>query len=420
MLFKYLMEAGLNINGKTYPKFGNALICAGGAGCFDENTLVKTNDGYKLIKDIKTGDLVETLNENTNVSEFKEVEELKAFESTKPMIKLTFDNGEEVICTEDHEFLVDGKWVMAKDLKIKKEYIKNYSKTVYDLKIKDNHNYKITESDLIVHNSGKGFVLNNVCLFQGRTFDVDNIKKNLIKMKDTTIIYKKYLEWRKQNPSAPETINDLKLEEPEHVSLLHKFSSEMGYGDAVIKTFITNASLLPADRKPNVIFDCTLKSFSDLTDFKKMLDLGGYDPKNIHLVWVLNKFEVALKQNDERERKVSINVMFKTHEGVSENLSNILKDLNSIRNIVDGDIWIVPNQTKVDNDAVVSLRKTFSGKEVKSVRYVKEYSAYQVKKSGKAPKSYDEICSDVIDNLHKSKIIDKIKDYVPVSTKDNW
>jgi malonyl CoA-acyl carrier protein transacylase len=151
-----------------------------------------------------------------------------------------------------------------------------------------------------------------------------------------------------------------------------------------------------------------------------MLDLGGYDPKNIHLVWVLNKFEVALKQNDERERKVSINVMFKTHEGVSENLSNILKDLNSIRNIVDGDIWIVPNQTKVDNDAVVSLRKTFSGKEVKSVRYVKEYSAYQVKKSGKAPKSYDEICSDVIDNLHKSKIIDKIKDYVPVSTKDNW
>lgn len=111
-----LNEAGLSINGKAYPKFNNVIIAAGGAGCFDENTLVKTNDGYKLIKDIKTGDLVETLNENTNVSEFKEVEVLKAFESTKPMIKLTFDNGEEVICTEDHEFLVDGKWVMAKDL----------------------------------------------------------------------------------------------------------------------------------------------------------------------------------------------------------------------------------------------------------------------------------------------------------------
>lgn len=44
---------------------------------------------------------------------------------------------------------------------IKKEKI-NFNKKVYDLKIKDNHNYFITKKNILVHNSGKTYVLSKV------------------------------------------------------------------------------------------------------------------------------------------------------------------------------------------------------------------------------------------------------------------
>jgi hypothetical protein len=40
-------------------------------------------------------------------------------------------------------------------LNVKKSVVD--SRVVYDLSIEDNHNYFITKSDILVHNSGKGF-----------------------------------------------------------------------------------------------------------------------------------------------------------------------------------------------------------------------------------------------------------------------
>jgi len=34
------------------------------------------------------------------------------------MLELKFDNGVEIHCTENHEFYIDGKWVMAKDIEL--------------------------------------------------------------------------------------------------------------------------------------------------------------------------------------------------------------------------------------------------------------------------------------------------------------
>ena len=115
---EFLEERALNIGDKSvsYPKFGNILILAGGAGCFAGDTLVKTDKGYKEINKINIGDIVETLNETTMEHEWQPVTNIHIFEPTKRMIKLTLDTGETIVCTEDHKFFVDGQWVEAKDL----------------------------------------------------------------------------------------------------------------------------------------------------------------------------------------------------------------------------------------------------------------------------------------------------------------
>jgi phage gp45-like len=112
-----LEEKLITFGGHAYPRFGHIIILAGGAGCFDSETLVKTTEGYKRIKNVEKGDSVYTLNEETKNIEIKEVECRFEFdEHPENILELKFDNGETVICTENHEFYVDGVWVKAKDL----------------------------------------------------------------------------------------------------------------------------------------------------------------------------------------------------------------------------------------------------------------------------------------------------------------
>ena len=110
-----LQEKLLLINNGA--RYGQIVILAGGAGCFDGDTLVKTESGYEKISEIKEGTLVWTLNEETKIKELKPVTELNTFEDhTEDILELEFDNGEKVICTENHEFYIDNEWIKAKDI----------------------------------------------------------------------------------------------------------------------------------------------------------------------------------------------------------------------------------------------------------------------------------------------------------------
>ena len=100
-------------------KYGQVVYTAGGAGCFSGDTLVKTETGYKPIKDIQLNEMVYTRNEETGEEELKRVKDLIEYsvdDQTDDLLELTFENGERVICTENHLFFVDGEWVKAKDL----------------------------------------------------------------------------------------------------------------------------------------------------------------------------------------------------------------------------------------------------------------------------------------------------------------
>ena len=82
--------------------------------CFSGETMVQTYSGNKKIKDITTDDLVYSYNEFTNRIELKKVLASKKTKSNAVVVKVTFDNNQEIICTPDHPF---GVRVVNKDAK---------------------------------------------------------------------------------------------------------------------------------------------------------------------------------------------------------------------------------------------------------------------------------------------------------------
>lgn len=119
---QFIVESAEQLNEKLIminqgKKYGQIVFLAGGAGCFDGETLVHTESGHKPIKDIQAGERVWTFSEETGEKELCEVEDLKIFDDhPEELLELTFENGETVVCTANHEFWVDGQWVKAADL----------------------------------------------------------------------------------------------------------------------------------------------------------------------------------------------------------------------------------------------------------------------------------------------------------------
>lgn len=90
-------------------------------GCLDENELVLMSDNsYKKIGDIKIGDYVKTLDGNKEI--------LQTYIFNKKRYKIEFEDGTEIICSEDHRNYIgnnlnkdwnnDASWFFIKDAKI--------------------------------------------------------------------------------------------------------------------------------------------------------------------------------------------------------------------------------------------------------------------------------------------------------------
>lgn len=129
--------------------------------CFVGETLINTKNGYKKIKNIKSGDFVYTFNEKECFFEYKPVEKRLKKPLNENLIRIN-----NIICTENHLFFTKNNWKKAKDLTISdfllNEYFnfvkiksitnvkKNNEDSVYDLTVADNHNY--FANGFLVHN----------------------------------------------------------------------------------------------------------------------------------------------------------------------------------------------------------------------------------------------------------------------------
>ena len=142
-------------------------ICSTQTSCFVAGTKVLTENGYKVIEEIKPGEFVYAMNLDTNEYELKEV--LQKFDSLTSEI-YEIEVADHVIkTTARHPFyVVDKGWIRAKNLKVgdklsSKENIDTTIKKiniipqkertpVYNMEVEGHHNYLITEDGFVVHN----------------------------------------------------------------------------------------------------------------------------------------------------------------------------------------------------------------------------------------------------------------------------
>lgn len=156
--------------------------------------------------------------------------------------------------------------------------------------------------------SGKGFAISNfVDSSSFKVRDVDEWKKAFMKLDD---LKKKYPD-----------IRNLNLKNPDDVYKLHMFVKKLGIKD---KTLLLMLSQAEVGRLPNILFDVTLKDMDDITEVMPFLLKAGYQPKNIHLTWVLTSYHLAVVRNRDRERVVPDDIMLNTHKGAAKTVHSIL------------------------------------------------------------------------------------------------
>lgn len=137
-----------------------------GMACFTGETLVYTDKGYKSIQNIELGDKIYSFNSEQLEYEFKEVDKL-VNHMTDEIYEITLNNNEIIRTTWCHPFKVLSKEkTLVKDLEIGDQLITkddkvyyitkierlNKQEVVYEIRVKDNHNYFITNSSIFVYN----------------------------------------------------------------------------------------------------------------------------------------------------------------------------------------------------------------------------------------------------------------------------
>ena len=140
--------------------------------CFKAGTLIACLDHagketLKPIEEIEVGDKVLAYDEETGEQGYKEV--VRLFRNETQEWHHVFVNGEEIVCTAEHPFYVDGKgFVPARELKerdnlllsdgskveidsLRIEYV-DIPETTYNFEVKDFHTYYVSHSNVLVHN----------------------------------------------------------------------------------------------------------------------------------------------------------------------------------------------------------------------------------------------------------------------------
>jgi len=265
--------------------------------------------------------------------------------------------------------------------------------------------------------SGKGFIKDTLVGMEGFTFDVDALKTLAAK---TPMIVKKVKDELGVDLTA--LAGDLK--NPDNVGKLHGIIGDyLGLDDK--KTQALYGSILTAapDRKPNIIFDVTLKDLQKLEKITRQVKELGYDPKKIHIVWVVNDIEVAMKQNAERDRVVPLEILISTHRGASQTMLDIIRMGEKVKKYMDGDIVFAFNKVGVDADLAKgtvfgpnpsidgkAMGPTKTGRKIgmsgntKGGSFIKKADYVYIKRSGQQVMNMDAIGND---------IRNKISSYVP-------
>lgn len=207
--------------------------------------------------------------------------------------------------------------------------------------------------------SGKGFVIENILGIEGVQIDPDYLKQ--LSLRADALVASIEEETGKN-------IKDFDLRNPNETEELHGI---LKHATGVMKgwkaKFLAGILSAAPERKPNIILDTTLSSSSRFRKEVQALKNVGYARERIHLVWVINSVEMALKQNRERDRVVPEDILIETHTGAALTVKQLLDEQESLREKMDGKIAFVFNRRGIDSEVVKSEH---GGSYIKKARIV--------------------------------------------------
>lgn len=229
-------------------------------------------------------------------------------------------------------------------------------------------------------NSGKGYQLKHLLGIEGKVFDVDALKELALKSPKFKA---------KVMSDLGRDLDSFNLKNPDEVSSLHDIISGIyNIPNKMQQSFFSD--ILISERKPNLIFDVTLKDLKKLYDISRSVQELGYDKKNIHIVWIVNDIEAAIDQNEKRARTVLKDILIQTHQGVSMTLDTILNMGDGLKQYMDGSIFFSFNKAGVD----VTIDKSNDGG-----HYIKTANYIMVKEVGKPQMSTDDLSDEILSKL---------------------
>ena len=214
--------------------------------------------------------------------------------------------------------------------------------------------------------SGKGFAIRGFMEKEKfKVRDVDEWKTAFMKLADTTDKY-------------PE-IKGLSLKNPKDVAKIHQFVKDKGIKEKSLDLLLRDVNVRNA---PNVIFDITMKDVSGINTIIPRLLEAGYDPKNIHLTWVLTNYAVAIVNNRNRARVVHDDIMLSSHVGAAKSMYEVIK--GKLPRGLNGAVRVILNNREntipwIDPDSQKEMKKHKSGSIL-----VKDFTYLTFKKEGKS------------------------------------
>lgn len=301
------------------------------------------------------------------------------------------------------------------------------------LELKDYKAYELVEKQILYNNgkkygqivflaggagSGKGFAIQH--FMQGSDFkvrDVDELKiafqkldalgkfttqdlldkyGDKISQKDKELIQRELID-------ANVKMGELNLKTPTHVYILHILVRATGAKDKTLDLLLAGAE---KGQLPNLIFDSTFKEVEDMTNVLPKLFAAGYQPKDIHVSWVLTNYQIAITNNKKRARVVPEDILLATHAGAAQTVYALVT--KAMPPEVQGGVYVILNNPE-NTIFIVDPKTNKAYKDKKGNPVIKDFKYLTLKEPGKPAKTELDV---------KKQLLTWIRDNVPPGSVD--
>ena len=187
-------------------------------------------------------------------------------------------------------------------------------------------------------------------------------------------------ELGKKRGISPDKLIDareLNLRKMGDVFKMHELIKHFGIKDKTLDLILGGAN--NPTRLPNIMFDMTLKDPKDLSKILPSLLAVGYEPRNIHLTWVLSNYQISIQANRTRDRVVPDHALLKTHKGAAKTMIPMLK--GKLPKGMDGAVRVILNNRENTIPWTDSEGRPIKTKDGDVV--IKDFTYLTIKKEGR-------------------------------------